>query len=78
MVNAVCRASSDMSDKHIGALMVFEQETILGDIISSGTVIDAKVSPEMIGNIFIRARRSMTEPRFSATAEFALQAVYFR
>lgn len=46
MVNAVCRASSDMSDKHIGALMVFEQETILGDIISSGTVIDAKVSPE--------------------------------
>lgn len=35
-----------MSDKHIGALMVFEQETILGDIISSGTVIDAKVSPE--------------------------------
>ena len=52
MVNAVCRASSDMSDKHIGALMVFEQETILGDIISSGTVIDAKVSPEMIGNIF--------------------------
>ena len=52
MVIAVCRASSDMSDKHIGARMVFEQETILGDSISSGTVIDAKVSPEMIGNIF--------------------------
>lgn len=52
MVNFVCRASADLSDKKIGALMVFEKETILGEIIATGTPIDAIVSAEIIGNIF--------------------------
>lgn len=52
MINSVCRASSDMSDKKIGALMVFEQETNLGEIIATGTPVDATVSPEIIGNVF--------------------------
>ncbi|MEG1835222.1 MAG: diadenylate cyclase CdaA [Oscillospiraceae bacterium] len=52
MVNAVCKASSDLSDKKIGALMVFEKETILGEIINTGTKIDAVVTSEIIGNIF--------------------------
>ena len=41
-----------MSDKKIGALIVFEKETILGDIIKTGTLVDAKVTVEIIGNIF--------------------------
>lgn len=52
MINSVCRAGSDMSDKKIGALMVFEKETNLGEIISTGTPIDAAISTEIIGNIF--------------------------
>ncbi len=52
MINSVCKACSEMSDKKIGALIVFERETLLGDIIETGTTVDAEISPEMIGNIF--------------------------
>lgn len=52
MINSVCKASSEMSDKKIGALMVFEQDSLLGEIINTGTVINSEMSPEIIGNIF--------------------------
>ncbi len=48
----IVRACSDMSSKKIGALIVFEKETPLGEIIQTGTEIDATVSRELIGNIF--------------------------
>lgn len=51
-INAVSRACSDMSDKQIGALIVFEKETMLGDISKTGTFLDATVTPELISNIF--------------------------
>lgn len=51
-VDSVCKAVSNMSDKRIGALIVFERKTMLGEIINTGTVIDAEASYEMIGNIF--------------------------
>lgn len=51
-VNSVCRACTDMSDKQIGALIVFEKETLLGEISKTGTPLDAKVTTELIGNIF--------------------------
>lgn len=51
-INAVSRACSDMSDKQIGALIVFEKETMLGDISKTGTSLDATVTPELISNIF--------------------------
>ena len=52
MINAVCRSCSEMSDEKIGALIVFEKETLLGDIIETGTLVDSEISPEMLGNIF--------------------------
>lgn len=52
MINAVTKACADMSDKRIGALMVFERKTILGEIIGTGTRIDAEISAELLGNIF--------------------------
>lgn len=51
-VNEICRAASDMSDKKIGALMVFENKTPLGEIINTGTVLDATISTELVGNVF--------------------------
>ncbi len=51
-IRDVCKACSDMSDVKIGALIVFEKNTPLGEIISSGTTINAETSPELIGNIF--------------------------
>ena len=41
-----------MSRKRIGALIVFERSTKLGDVLESGTMIDAEISADLIENIF--------------------------
>lgn len=51
-ISEVCKACSDMSDQKIGALICFENNTMLGDVISTGTEIHAKVSKELVKNIF--------------------------
>ena len=51
-IEATCTACSDMSDQHVGALIVFENETMLGDIIASGTELHAKASRQLIENVF--------------------------
>ncbi len=48
----IVRAIETMSASKTGALMVIERETSLNDIVETGTVIDASISAEMIGNIF--------------------------
>ena len=51
-IDAVCKAITIMSDKRIGALIVFERETMLGEIAATGTVLNAETSYELIQNIF--------------------------
>ncbi len=51
-IRAVGEATAYLSKRRIGALIVFERETRLGEIVKSGTVIDAVPSAEIIGNIF--------------------------
>jgi diadenylate cyclase len=51
-IDAVCRASSSLQENKTGALIVFERETGLGEIINTGTVLSAEASPSLIGNIF--------------------------
>ena len=45
-------AFGSMSKDRIGALVVFERNTILDDCVKSGTVVDAEVSSELLKNIF--------------------------
>lgn len=51
-IEATIKACSDMSDTKTGALIVFENETLLGNVIESGTEINANVSRALIENIF--------------------------
>ncbi len=51
-IDSVCKAVTVMSDKRIGALIVFERKTMLSDIASTGTILNAEASYELIGNIF--------------------------
>lgn len=51
-IREVCKACSNMSDSKTGALICFENNTMLGDIINTGTEIHAKASKELIENIF--------------------------
>lgn len=52
MIASVVDASVTMSAERTGAIMVFERKTKLGDIISTGTVVEATPSAPLIGNIF--------------------------
>ena len=45
-------ACTEMSQSHTGALIVFEREILLDDMIRSGTILDASVSNELLKNIF--------------------------
>ncbi len=51
-MEAVCKASQTMQDQKVGALMVFERSTPLGEIINTGTVVDAAPTGPLICNIF--------------------------
>lgn len=51
-VNDVCEAVKLMSQYKIGALIVFERDTRLGDIINTGTVVDAAISPQLVVSLF--------------------------
>ena len=48
----MCEAVQILQKQKMGALIVFERNTKLGEIVNSGTVIDADASPELIGNVF--------------------------
>ena len=45
-------ACADMSESRTGALIIFERYVSLQSVISTGTVIDAEVSSELLKNIF--------------------------
>lgn len=51
-IDATCKACTEMADSKTGALIVFENETLLGNVINSGTVVDADATRELIENIF--------------------------
>ena len=48
----IVRAIETFSRDRVGALIVFERETNLTDITESGTVLDAEMSEQILGNIF--------------------------
>lgn len=51
-IEATIKACSNMSDSKTGALIVFENDTLIGNVIDSGTLINAKPSRALIENIF--------------------------
>lgn len=51
-IGAIGEAATFLSKRRIGALIVLERQSLLGEIIKTGTVIDATPSAELLGNIF--------------------------
>ena len=47
-------AMDAFSEERTGALIVIEREVSLGDIAETGTIIDAEITAEMLGNIFYK------------------------
>ena len=51
-IAAVCDGLEILQRQKMGALVIFERDTPLGEILRTGTEIDAEPSPELIGNLF--------------------------
>ena len=51
-IDKIGKAAGFMAEKKIGALIVFERVTQLGEIVNTGTLIDATASVSMVNNIF--------------------------
>ncbi len=52
MVGEIVQAVESLSDKKIGALLVLERETGLGEIIETGTLINSEVSADLLCTLF--------------------------
>ncbi len=51
-IEGICTAASDLSRDKVGALIVIERQTELGEYIRSGVLVDSVVSPHVLRNIF--------------------------
>ena len=51
-IDIICKSAGQFQKNKTGALIVFERKTQLGEIINTGTLIDAQVSESLVGNIF--------------------------
>ena len=54
LVNDFCKAAGEMSETKTGALVVFEREAPLNEVIKSGTILDARSSTELFNGIFFK------------------------
>ncbi len=51
-IDAICTAAKDFAREKVGALIVIERSTKLGEYIKSGVYIDAAISPHILRNLF--------------------------
>lgn len=51
-IDVICKSAVQFQKNKTGALIVFERKTQLGEIINTGTIVDAQVSQSLVGNIF--------------------------
>ncbi len=52
-IDEIVESLYSLSRQKIGALIIMERQTKLGDIISTGTTLDAQISRQLLINIFI-------------------------
>ena len=52
ITSSIAKAIDAFSRDRVGALIVFERQTNLTDIIETGTIVDAEISDQILGNIF--------------------------
>jgi diadenylate cyclase len=51
-IEAIVQACATLSQQYIGALIIIERTTKIGDIVNTGTQMDATLSSELLVNIF--------------------------
>ena len=51
-IEEIVKACTEMSRAYVGALIVIERDTKIGEIINTGTQLDSNISSELLINIF--------------------------
>jgi len=51
-IESIVKACTALSEEYIGALIIIERATKIGDIVNTGTQMDAMLSSELLINIF--------------------------
>ncbi len=54
IIDPIVKACGDMSATTTGALIVIRQDGSLDDVISTGVIVDANITPSLIKNIFFK------------------------
>lgn len=49
----ICRAVETLSANHVGALMILERQTKIGDIIRTGVNLNSDITAELLINVFV-------------------------
>ena len=52
IIEDICQAASLLAQQRVGALIVLERETGLKNYVEAGTILDSKVSSDLISSIF--------------------------
>ncbi|HKK95268.1 MAG TPA: diadenylate cyclase CdaA [Anaerovoracaceae bacterium] len=52
VVNLFIKAVDKFSQNKTGALIVIEKQTLLNDIVETGTIVNSNISVELLGNLF--------------------------
>ena len=52
MIDSICESCKVLSLRKIGALVVFERSSKLGDIIDTGTIVDASITSQTLITLF--------------------------
>lgn len=68
-IAATVTACEIMAKERVGVLLVFERRTSLEEYFKTGTLIDAKVTDQLLRNLFSRTPRSTTARSSSGMAE---------
>lgn len=53
MLDEICIAAASLSKSKTGALIVFERETMISDMLTGGTIINSEITSEILENIFV-------------------------
>lgn len=52
-VSSICQAVENLSSNRVGALIILERKTKIGDIIRTGVTLNSDITAELLVNIFV-------------------------
>lgn len=52
-ITQICKAADNLSQNRVGALIVLERQTKIGDVIRTGVTLNSDITAELLVNVFV-------------------------